>query len=56
MRRLGVGHRGIMEILGVTLMFSSYTKIADTPQLEPDMAGIGPMDTAPAPGRTGQGR
>ena len=28
MRRLGVGIRGILEVLGVTQMFSSYTKIA----------------------------
>ncbi len=55
MRRLGVGDRGVMEILGVTQMFSSYTKIADTLQLEPDMAGIGPVDTRPAPGRRGEG-
>jgi len=53
MRRLGVGDRGVMEILGVTQMFSSYTKIADTLQLEPDMVGIGPVDTSPAPRRTG---
>src|SRR6266436_7521811 len=37
MRRLGVGERGVMEVLGVTQMFSSYTKIADTLQLDPDM-------------------
>jgi hypothetical protein len=49
MRRLGVGPRGVMEVLGVTQMFSSYTKIADTLQLEPDMAGLGPVDTSPAP-------
>ena len=53
MRRLGVGDRGVMEILGVTQMFSSYTKIADTLQLDPDMAGIGPVDTSPAPGGSG---
>jgi hypothetical protein len=39
-----------MEVLGVTQMFSSYTKIADTLQLEPDMAGIAPVDWSPAPG------
>ena len=50
MRRLGVGPRGVMEVLGVTQMFSSYTKIADTLQLEPDMAQIGPVDTSPPPG------
>jgi AhpD family alkylhydroperoxidase len=49
LRRLGVGPRGIMEVLGVTQMFSSYTKIADTLQLEPDMAAIGPVDTSPVP-------
>jgi alkylhydroperoxidase/carboxymuconolactone decarboxylase family protein YurZ len=50
MRRRGVGERGVMEILGVTQMFSSYTKIADTLQLEPDMHDIAPVDPAPAPG------
>ena len=50
MRRLGVGERGVMEVLGVTQMFSSYTKIADTLQLEPDMGDIAPVDPSPAPG------
>jgi hypothetical protein len=50
MRRGGVGARGVMEILGVTQMFSSYTKIADTLQLEPDMHDIAPVDWSPAPG------
>jgi len=50
MRRLGVGDRGVMEVLGVTQMFSSYTKIADTLQLEPDMGDIAPVDHSPAPG------
>ena len=50
MRRLGVGPRGVMEVLGVTQMFSSYTKIADTLQLEPDMGDIAPIDRSPAPG------
>jgi alkylhydroperoxidase/carboxymuconolactone decarboxylase family protein YurZ len=50
MRRLGVSQRGVMEIVGVTQMFSSYTKIADTLQLEPDMADIAPVDPTPAPG------
>jgi alkylhydroperoxidase/carboxymuconolactone decarboxylase family protein YurZ len=50
MRRLGVGERGIMEVVGVTQMFSSYTKIADTLQLEPDMGDIAPVDRSPAPG------
>jgi len=50
MRRLGVGPRGVMEILGVTQMFSSYTKIADTLQLEPDMDGLAAVDRSPAPG------
>src|SRR5512134_2962315 len=50
MRRLGVGARGVMEVLGVTQMFSSYTKIADTLQLEPDMGDIAPPDPSPAPG------
>ena len=50
MRRLGVGEGGVMEVLGVTQMFSSYTKIADTLQLEPDMDGIAAVDPSPAPG------
>ena len=50
MRRLGVGDRGVMEVLGVAQMFSSYTKIADTLQLEPDMGHIAPADHSPAPG------
>ena len=50
MRRLGVGERGVMEVLGVTQMFSSYAKIADTLQLEPDMGAIAPVDHSPAPG------
>jgi alkylhydroperoxidase/carboxymuconolactone decarboxylase family protein YurZ len=52
MRRLGVGERGVMELLGVTQMFSSYTKIADTLQLEPDMHAIAAVDPSPAPGGT----
>jgi cation diffusion facilitator CzcD-associated flavoprotein CzcO len=55
MRRLGVGTRGILEVLGVTQMFSSYTKIADTLQLEPDMGHIAPVDPLPAPGGRGGG-
>jgi AhpD family alkylhydroperoxidase len=51
MRRLGVSERGVMEVLGVTQMFSSYTKIADTLQLEPDMHHIAPVDWSPAPHR-----
>ena len=50
MRRLGVGEGGVLEVLGVTQMFSSYTKIADTLQLEPDMHDIAPVDRSPAPG------
>jgi hypothetical protein len=50
MRRVGVGPRGVMEIVGVTQMFSSYTKIADMLQLEPDMGNIAPQDPSPAPG------
>jgi hypothetical protein len=41
-----------MEVLGVTQMFSSYTKIADTLQLEPDMDHIAAADPSPAPGGT----
>jgi hypothetical protein len=50
LRRHGVGESGVMEIIGVTQMFSSYTKIADTLQLESDMGDIAPIDYAPAPG------
>jgi alkylhydroperoxidase/carboxymuconolactone decarboxylase family protein YurZ len=50
MRRLGVGERGVMEVLGVAQMFSSYTKIADTLDLDPDMGDIAPTDWSPAPG------
>ena len=50
MRRLGVSGLGVMEIVGVTQMFSSYTKIADTLALEPDMGDIAPVDPTPAPG------
>src|SRR5262245_25307184 len=49
MRRLGVTDRGVMEVLGVAQMFSSYTKIADTLQLEADMGDIAPADDSPAP-------
>ena len=49
LRRLGVGERGLMEIVGVTQMFSSYTKIADTLQLTSDMADIAPVDTSGVP-------
>lgn len=56
MRRLGVGDPGVMEVLGVTQMFSSYTKIADTLQLEPDMHGLAPADHSPAPGGAPQPR
>jgi hypothetical protein len=31
-------------------MFSSYTKIADTLQLESDMGGIAPVDPTGVPG------
>src|ERR671924_528623 len=50
MRRLGVGERGVLAVVGVTQMFSSYTKIADTLALEPDMGDIAPSDPSPAPG------
>lgn len=49
LRRLGVGEGGVMEVIGVTQMFSSYTKIADTLQLESDMGGIAPVDTTGVP-------
>jgi AhpD family alkylhydroperoxidase len=49
LRRLGAGERGVMEIVGVTQMFSSYTKIADTLQLESDMRDIAPVDTSGVP-------
>src|SRR5262245_5183780 len=50
MRRCGVTDAGVMEIVGVTQMFSSYTKIADTLQLHPDMGHIAPVDPSRAPG------
>jgi AhpD family alkylhydroperoxidase len=53
LRRLGVDERGIAEVAGVTQMFSSYTKIADTLQLEPDMQDLVPPDPTPAPGGPG---
>ena len=49
LRRLGVGEPGIREVIGVTQMFSSYTKIADTLQLTSDMADIAPVDTSGVP-------
>jgi AhpD family alkylhydroperoxidase len=49
LRRFGVSPQGVREIFGVTQMFSSYTKIADTLQLEPDMGDIAPVDPSPAP-------
>ena len=52
LRRLGVGERGLMEIVGVTQMFSSYTKIADTLQLTSDMVDIAPVDTSGVPDAT----
>lgn len=55
MRRLGVGEGGVLEVLGVTQVFSSYTKIADTLQLESDMGDIAPVDPSPAPGGARQG-
>jgi AhpD family alkylhydroperoxidase len=53
MRRLGVGERGVMEVVGVAQMFSSYTKIADTLQLDSDMAHIAPIDTSGVPDADG---
>lgn len=53
LRRLGVSERGIMEIVGVAQMFSSYTKIADTLQLESDMAHIAPSDLSGVPDADG---
>jgi alkylhydroperoxidase/carboxymuconolactone decarboxylase family protein YurZ len=49
LRRLGVGEGGIREIIGVTQMFSSYTKIADSLQLSSDMADIAPVDRTGVP-------
>jgi AhpD family alkylhydroperoxidase len=54
LRRLGVTERGLMEIVGVTQMFSSYTKIADTLQLTSDMADIAPVDTSGVPDTAGE--
>src|SRR5262249_38622666 len=50
MRRLGVTERGVMEVLGVTQMFSSYTKIAARPQLGRERAHTPAGDLPPAPG------
>lgn len=50
MRRLGVSEKGVLEVLGVTQMFSSYTKIADTLHLEADMGEMAAVDWSPAPG------
>lgn len=50
MRRLGVGEGGVLEVVGVAQMFSSYTKIADTLRLDSDMGHIAPPDPSPAPG------
>src|SRR6266403_267827 len=44
-----VGERGVMEVVGVTQMFSSYTKIPDTLQLSSDMADIAPADASGVP-------
>ena len=52
-RRLGVSERGVMEVVGVAQMFSSYTKIADTLQLQSDMAHIAPVDTSGVPDADG---
>jgi AhpD family alkylhydroperoxidase len=49
MRRLGVTERGVMEVVGVAQMFSSYTKIADMLQLDSDMAHMAPIDTSGVP-------
>ena len=35
-RRLGLSEKGVMEVVQVLQLFSSYTKIADGLQLEPD--------------------
>ena len=53
LRRLGVSERGIMEVVGVAQMFSSYTKIADTLQLESDMAHLAPSDLSGVPDADG---
>ena len=36
-------------VVGVTQMFSSYTKIADMLQTEPDMGHIAPQDPSARP-------
>jgi len=36
-------------VVGVAQMFSSYTKIADSLQLQSDMADIAPVDTSGVP-------
>jgi alkylhydroperoxidase/carboxymuconolactone decarboxylase family protein YurZ len=52
MRRLGVTEAGVREILEMTQMFSSFTKIADTLALDADMADMAPVDWSPPPGGT----
>jgi AhpD family alkylhydroperoxidase len=54
LRRLGVSERGVMEVVGVAQMFSSYTKIADTLQLQSDMAHIAPTDLSGVPEADGE--
>jgi hypothetical protein len=49
LRRFDVTDAGVMELVGVTQMFSSYTKIADTLQLQPDMGDIAPVDRSGTP-------
>ena len=49
LRRCDVTDAGVMELIGVTQMFSSYTKIADTLQLQPDMGDIAPVDPSGTP-------
>ena len=39
-RRLGLNHKGLMEVLEVVQLFSAYTKIADGLQLEPDFTRL----------------
>jgi len=51
MRRLGCSDAGVFEVVGVTQMFSSYTKVADMLALEPDMGDMAPSDPSPPPCR-----
>src|SRR2546427_2487273 len=49
-RGLRAGERDVIEVIGLTHVIPSFTKIADTLQLDSDMGAIAPVDRSPAPG------